>query len=168
MSKITATEFQPIYKLLFREIASDESVWKKLYIRDFTTLSDESVSWRRLYLQAKRERALRDRAPRPSRSEPTLPYAVPGHYRPQIPDNPMIPGMIGGEYDLRPGGGGLGFPGLRGPPIRGDPPNHPGLMIDPDYNRNRHPDHGNDHHGKGINNNYQNGCCHLLHASFTQ
>ena len=149
-------------------MASDESVWKKLYIRDFTTLSDESVSWRRLYLQAKRERALRDRAPRPSRSEPTLPYAVPGHYRPQIPDNPMIPGMIGGEYDLRPGGGGLGFPGLRGPPIRGDPPNHPGLMIDPDYNRNRHPDHGNDHHGKGIYSYHQNECCHHLHTSFTQ
>ena len=56
--------------------------------------------------------------------------------------------MIGGEYDLRPGGA---FPGLRNPPIRGDPPMAPGSMIDPDFNRGVNPQgpypHGNDHHG---------------------
>jgi len=130
-----------------RQQADNDKMWKELYVHDFTTLNAQDASWRSLYLKAKRERKLRDRQPRPSYSDPLLTHRSPGGYgHPLIPTGPpIIPGMIGGEYDLRPGGA---FPGLRGtPPIRGDPPMAPGSLIDPDQQHHPHHPHGNDHHG---------------------
>jgi hypothetical protein len=108
-------------------------------------------SWRDLYLRALQEKQRRAREARHSRSDPTLPYQIPGHSHPPIPGVGHIPGMIGGEYDLRPG---MGFPinPLNSPSgfvPRGDPIATPGSLIDPDARRGIQPDfpHGNDHHG---------------------
>merc|ERR1712176_1384608 len=101
-------------------LGDTDTLWRALYVRDFTTMTESESSWRQLYMKAKRERKIRAReAMRPSRSDPTLPYRIPGHMGPPIP-NPdgMIPGMIGGEYDLRPGGAFPGNPLIINPPIR--------------------------------------------------
>ena len=77
-------------------MTSDDKLWKKLYIKDFTTLNDSETSWRTLYLRAARERKMREKSLRQSRSEPAIPhpYAVPGHYQPPIPGAPIIPGRV--------------------------------------------------------------------------
>jgi len=137
-----------------RNISDNENIWKGHYVKDFTTLDASELTWREMYIRALRERKRRERELRVSRSEPSFhhPYQIPGHAHPNPLGPGHIPGMIGGEYDLRPFGG---FPTnpLAGPfRPRGDPIT-PGSLTDPDFGRrgpNAGPNpfpHGNDHHG---------------------
>merc|ERR1712212_1425956 len=120
-----------------RNLSNNENIWKKHYVKDFTTLDESEMTWRELYIRALRERKRREKELRISRSDPILPYQIPGHSHPMIPRGPgHIPGMIGGEYDLRPFGA---FPtnpmsGPSGFRPRGDPMT-PGSLIDPDAGR---------------------------------
>ena len=153
-----------------RNISDNENIWKGHYVKvsftkcfvfhkigifkDFTTLDASELTWREMYIRALRERKRRERELRVSRSEPSFhhPYQIPGHAHPNPLGPDHIPGMIGGEYDLRPFGGFQTNP-LAGPfRPRGDPIT-PGSLTDPDFGRrgpNAGPNpfpHGNDHHG---------------------
>ena len=111
------------------KVGSDEKLWKRLYFKNFTTIGLDEASWRKLYgLSYQREKSAS--RPRATQSEPNI--QVPP--RPIFPDPlfpaprfPGVPGMIGGDYDLRPG---MPMPGGIGP-IRGDPPFAPGAFQDP-------------------------------------
>ncbi|CAG5095327.1 Oidioi.mRNA.OKI2018_I69.XSR.g14136.t1.cds [Oikopleura dioica] len=121
-----------------QKVGSDESLWKRLYFKNFTTIGLDEASWRKLYgLSYQRDKSAA--RPRGTQSEPNI--QVPP--RPIFPDPlfpaprfPGVPGMIGGDYDLRPG---MPMPGGIGP-IRGDPPFAPGAFQDPDMFGRRDPD----------------------------
>jgi len=122
-----------------KELADSDQLWRRLYFQDFTTIgADDERTWRTLYSGAVRAKKERERATRP-RSSASAPIVDP--LAPNVMPHPMIgppghmPGMIGGEYDLRPG---VGMAGPFRNPIRGDPI-VPGNLIDPDQGR-RDPD----------------------------
>jgi len=137
-----------------RHLSDNENIWKRHYTKDFTTLDASELSWRELYIRALRERKRRERELRVSRSEPSFhhPYQIPGHAHPNPLGPGQIPGMIGGEYDLRPFGGFPTNPLAAQFRPRGDPIT-PGSLTDPDFGRrvpnpgNNPFPHGNDHHG---------------------
>lgn len=92
-----------------KALADDDVLWEKLYLKDFTTIRDGNVSWRHLYAEAGRAKKERDRELRRTQSEPLvrlppiggLPLMQP---HPMIDPRPVpgqMPGIIGGEYDLR-------------------------------------------------------------------
>jgi len=119
-----------------QRVCSDEGLWRKLYFKDFTTIGADEGSWRKLYaVSFQRSGAARPRVTRSQpaiRVEPTLPDLR----QPANHPFPGVPGMIGGDYDLRPG---MPMPGGIGP-IRGDPPFAPGAFQDPDMFGRRDPD----------------------------
>lgn len=119
-----------------QKVCSDEGLWRKLYFKDFTTIGADEGSWRKLYaVSFQRSSAAR---PRATRSQPAIRVepAFPDLRQPPNHPFPGVPGMIGGDYDLRPG---MPMPGGIGP-IRGDPPFAPGAFQDPDMFGRRDPD----------------------------
>ncbi|CBY13633.1 unnamed protein product [Oikopleura dioica] len=82
-------------------VCSDEGLWRKLYFKDFTTIGVDEGSWRKLYaVSFERSSTARPRATRSQpaiRVEPTFPDLR----EPPRHPFPGVPGMIGGDYDLR-------------------------------------------------------------------
>ena len=136
--------------ITLNNVLQDNFFWKKLFIRDFKGKTDGGVDFQEKYKfhylrQKERESSLRETEA--DSSIPNRPLPMPGMIDPMqiIPNNPGFPGMIGGEYDLRPSfpyGGPFGGnnpmarpgrnPGLRprfdpfGPPRAGPGPFRPG------------------------------------------
>ena len=90
-----------------KTLADDDVLWEKLYLKDFTTIRDGNVSWRHLYAEASRAKKERDRELRRTQSEPRVglpPFQPLYQPHPMIDPRPApghMPGIIGGEYDLR-------------------------------------------------------------------
>jgi len=108
----------------------EKSIWKKLFLKDFgfrcierKISIDKSENWYQFYkdeyLIKKQYTSIREE------SRPRLPmFPYPNlSSDPGPPGGPMVPGIVGGDYDRFPGGMGIGpGPNLRLPRPRFDPP----------------------------------------------
>ena len=107
-------------------VLKDNYFWKKVYARDFKddTGTNKSVNWQEKYkFHYNRQKEPESRLREEPTTIPNRPVPMPGMIDPMqiIPNNPSFPGIIGGEYDLRPSfpyGGPFGGSNPMGPPGR--------------------------------------------------
>jgi len=126
------------------DASKDQSLWRRLLKKDFP--GKEAIDWREAYKKeyvAKKEEEERKNEALRNRMLPPPMFPYPDPVNPDGgPALPMIPGMVGGDYDRFPMGGGMGplgggvgpFGGGPGPFGRGrgprfDPPgpNYPNM-----------------------------------------
>ncbi|XP_045076091.1 F-box only protein 7-like [Coregonus clupeaformis] len=103
------------------QATTDPALWRHLYHRDFRDCQDHSrardTQWRELYKRKYKWKREAASYPRPlPRYHPAPPPLYPLHPLPNSPFPLYPPGIIGGEYDQRPG-----FPGGILPRPRYDP-----------------------------------------------
>jgi len=119
-----------LVNLQLNNLYKEKSIWKKLFLKDFgfrcierKISIDKTENWYQFYkdeyLIKKQYTRIREEAgPRP----PMFPYPNFGS-DPGPPEGPIVPGIVGGDYDRFPGGMGIGpGPNLRLPRPRFDPP----------------------------------------------
>jgi len=96
----------------FNRLGCDASIWKRLFINNFGRNCSEQAEngndWRTrfktIYMARKERNKLQQQnLPRP----PLFPFPDPGYGGPLNPLGPPVPGILGGEYDRLPGGGGV-------------------------------------------------------------
>lgn len=96
----------------FNRLGCDSSIWKKLFITHFGRSCSEDAenrnNWfkrfKTIYMARKeRSRLQQQNLPQP----PLFPFPDPGYGGPLNPLGPPVPGILGGEYDRFPGGGGV-------------------------------------------------------------
>lgn len=106
----SVVSFSAVSKQL-RLLCQDPALWKKLYVRNFgksSRLETADSDW----LRAFREEFLVRRERKKFREQnlarpPLFPFPDPGYAGPLHPLGPPVPGMLGGDYDRYPAGGGL-------------------------------------------------------------
>lgn len=83
----------------FHAATADSTLWKHLYRCDFggpDPVGFPNVDWKEFY---KRKYKYRKQV---QQSRPRVPLSIPPHHFHPLPFPPLLPGIIGGEYDQRP------------------------------------------------------------------